>query len=315
MAFWWVNHKQTRDHEVHGGYLWSPMRNANGARNQTYDNMRLARPGDVVFSYAHGRIGAIGRVTEAAAACPKPDEFGDVGGNWSDDGWMVEVDFRPAPRPLQPAKAIDLIRPLLPTRYSPIQQNGHGNQGCYLAAISESLGHALLAMTGADEIADVGKPANTDLAEITTPDILEDIHRVEVDDTLTVTQRLQVAKARVGQGLFRKRVIVLDGACRVTGVSDPRVLVASHIKPWREASNSERLDGNNGILLSPHVDALFDEELLSFEDDGQMLVHPSLSPDVLYRWSIDPALRVEAFRDAQRPFLARHRALFEQKVR
>ena len=140
MAFWWVNHKQTRDHEVRGGYLWSPMRNANSAGNQTYENMRLVRPGDIVFSDAHGRIGAIGRVTEAATACPKPDEFGDVGGYWSNEGWMVEIDFRDAPRPLQPARALDLIRPLLPTRYSPIQQNGHGNQGCHLAAISSEPG-------------------------------------------------------------------------------------------------------------------------------------------------------------------------------
>jgi len=100
MAFWWVNHKQTRDHEVRGGYLWSPIRNANGARNQTYENMRMARAGDIMFSYANGRIGAIGRVTVAATACPKPDEFGNVGDYWSDDGWMVEVEFRPAPRPL-----------------------------------------------------------------------------------------------------------------------------------------------------------------------------------------------------------------------
>src|SRR5688572_28625554 len=56
MAFWWVNHKQTRDHEVRGGYLWSPMRNANGSFNQTYDKMTLVRPGDIVFSYANGQI-------------------------------------------------------------------------------------------------------------------------------------------------------------------------------------------------------------------------------------------------------------------
>ena len=315
MAFWWVNHKQTRDHEVRGGYLWSPMRNANGARNQTYENMRLVRPGDVVLSYAHGRIGAIGRVTEAATACPKPDEFGNVGGYWSNEGWMVEVDFRPAPRPLQPSQTIDLIRPLLPTRHSPIQQNGHGNQGCYLAGISDALGHLVLTLTGAEHIADGEKAHTADADGNNTPDVLEDIHRVEADDSLTVTQRLQLAKARVGQGLFRKRVIVLDGACRVTGVADTRVLVASHIKPWREADNADRLNGNNGILLSPHVDALFDEELLSFEDDGRVLVHPSLSPDVLYRWSIDPAKRVEPFRKAQRPFLARHRELFAHKLR
>lgn len=315
MAFWWVNHKQTRDHEVRGGYLWSPMRNANGARNQTYENMRLAHPGDIVFSYAHGQIGAIGRVTEAATACPKPDEFGDVGEYWSNEGWMVEVNFRDAPRAFRPSQNMEAIERFLPERYSPIQRNGHGNQGCYLAGISDALGHLLLALTGTDRIAD-GDPAPAIKAdENTRPDVLEDIHRVEADASLTATQRLQLAKARVGQGLFRKRVIVLDGACRVTGVTDTRVLVASHIKPWREADNADRLNGNNGILLSPHVDALFDEELLSFEDDGRMLVHPSLSPDVLYRWSIDPARRVEPFRQEQRSFLARHRELFAKRPR
>ncbi|HET7662697.1 MAG TPA: HNH endonuclease [Rhodanobacteraceae bacterium] len=314
MAFWWVNHKQTRDHEVRGGYLWSPMRNANGAFNQTYENMRLAKPGDVVFSYADGRIGAIGRVTEAATASPKPDEFGTVGDYWSNEGWMVEVDFRPAPRPLRPAQEIQAIGPLLPDRYSPLQRNGHGNQGCYLAAISEALGHRLLVLLDADGVSD-DVPATVEMEASVNPDVLHDIHDVEADDSLTVTQRLQLAKARVGQGLFRKRVILLDGACRVTGVSDTRVLVASHIKPWREASNAERINGHNGILLSPHVDALFDEELITFEDDGRMQVHPSLPAEVLYRWSIDPARRVEPFRKEQRPFLARHRELFAQKLR
>jgi hypothetical protein len=316
MAFWWVNHKQTRDHEVRGGYLWSPMRNANGARNQTYENMRLVRPGDIVFSYAHGQIGAIGRVTEAATACPKPDEFGNVGDYWSNEGWMVEVDFRGAPRAFRPSQNMDAIGQFLPERYSPIQRNGHGNQGCYLAGISDALGHLLLALTAAPEqITDADRTPAIEADENIRPDVLEDIHHVEKDDSLTETQRLQLAKARIGQGLFRKRVILLDGACRVTGVTDTRVLVASHIKPWREADNADRLNGNNGILLSPHVDALFDAELLSFEDDGKMLVHPSLSPGVLYRWSIDPARRVEPFRDEQQAFLSRHRELFAQKVR
>ncbi|HET6912939.1 MAG TPA: HNH endonuclease signature motif containing protein [Rhodanobacteraceae bacterium] len=314
MAFWWVNHKQTRDHEVRGGYLWSPMRNANGAFNQTYENMRLVRPGDVVFSYANSRIGAIGRVTEAATASPKPDEFGTVGDYWSNEGWMVEVDFRPAPRPLRPAQEIEAIGPLLPGRYSPLQRNGHGNQGCYLAAISEALGHLLLALLDAGGVSD-DVSATMEMEASVNADVLNDIHDVEADESLTVTQRLQLAKARVGQGLFRKRVILLDQACRVTGVSDTRVLVASHIKPWREASNADRINGHNGILLSPHVDALFDEELITFEDDGRMQVHPSLPADVLYRWSIDPAHRSEPFRKEQRPFLARHRELFAQKLR
>jgi len=313
MAFWWVNHRKTRDHEVVGGYLWSPMRKSNEAFNQTYENMRLVQPGDIVFSYAHRRIGAVGRVTQAATACPKPDAFGSVGDYWSKEGWMVEVEFELAPRPLSPKQEISSIGPLLPSKYSPLQKDGNGNESCYLAGISDALGNLLLVLLDVDAINDA--PAALEGDPKVNADALDDIRRVQTDSSLTETQRLQLAKARIGQGLFRKRVIVLDGACRVTGVTDTRVLVASHIKPWREADNAERLNGNNGILLSPHVDALFDEELLSFEDDGQMLVHPSLSPDVLYRWSIDPAKRIEPFRDEQQVFLSRHRELFAQKVR
>lgn len=312
MAFWWVNHKQTRDHEVRGGYIWSPYRNANGAFNQTYENMRHVQAGDIVFSFAHGRIGAVGRATAAATPSPKPQEFGSVGDYWANEGWLVEVDFVEVPKPLRPSEHIEVIGPLLPDRYSPIQKNGNGNQGCYLAGISDALGHLLMALTEADEL----QLSTTLFVAEPEPnaEVLEDLHRIEDDPSVPVTQRIQLAKARVGQGLFRKRVILLDQACRVTGVSDKRVLVASHIKAWKHSTNAERINGHNGILLSPHVDALFDDHLITFEDDGQMHTHFSLPRDVLHRWSIDPSRRVEAFRPEQRQFLSHHRSVFAQKI-
>lgn len=313
MAFWWVNHKQTRDHEVRGGYLWSPMRNANGAFNQTYHNMTLARSGDVVFSYAHGQIGAIGKVTEAASASPKPTEFGSVGDYWSDEGWLVGVYFAPAPKPLRPKAHIETVAPMLPTRHSPIRVNGDGNQSCYLASISDALGHLLLALLDVD-----AAPIFRTLAQIqdveNDAEALDDIHQIEAQADLPETQRLQLAKARIGQGLFRKRVMLVDPHCRVTGVSDPRLLIASHIKPWRDASNTERINGYNGIMLSPHVDALLDEHLISFEDDGLMLVHPALSQDVLDRWAVRRSTKVNKFRPEHSIFLQHHRKLFAAKA-
>lgn len=314
MAFWWVNHKQTRDHEVRGGYLWSPMRNANGAINQTYENMTRVRPGDIVFSYARGQLGAVGRVVEAATASPKPTEFGNIGGYWSNEGWLVGVDFRSAPRAVRPRDRIDIIGPMLPTRHSPLQPNGNGNQGCYLAGISDALGHLLMAMVGADEIRELDSSAPYFDVPTTDVNVLSDIHEIEGDGSIPETQRVQLAKARIGQGLFRKRVILLDSVCRVTGVSDTRLLIASHIKPWRDASNAECISGYNGILLSPHVDALFDEQFITFEDDGRMHVHPSLPQDVLERWSINPNRRVESFRQEQSEFLAHHRRIFATKA-
>lgn len=309
MAFWWVNHKQTRDHEVRGGYLWSPIRNANGSFNQTYENMTLVRPGDIVFSYADGRIGAIGQVTEAAAASPKPTEFGSVGDYWANEGWLVGVYFAAAPKPLSPKAHIGSIAPMLPTRHSPIQANGNGNQGCYLAGISDALGHLLMALLEVSATPEFANAIHTNDAE-NDSDVLDDIHEIEGNTKIPETQRIQLAKARIGQGLFRKQVMLVNPRCRVTGISEPKLLIASHIKPWRESSNAERINGLNGIMLSPHIDALFDRTLISFENDGRMLIHPSLPDDVLDRWAILRDTRISEFRPEQFTFLEHHRKRF-----
>lgn len=78
MRYWWVNQNQTYRAEVRGSFMWSPKRNANGARNQFYDNMREVSPGDIVFSFCDTRIKAIGVVTGGAQTGPKPD-FGAAG--------------------------------------------------------------------------------------------------------------------------------------------------------------------------------------------------------------------------------------------
>src|SRR5690606_37116576 len=103
-------------------------------------------------------------------------------------------------------------------------------------------------------------------------------------------------------------------ACRVTGVDDRRVLIASHIKAWKDSSNAERISGYNGILLSPHIDALFDDHLITFESDGRMHVHMSLPKDVLQRWSIDPSKPVSPFRAEQVSFLTHHQERFAKKI-
>jgi hypothetical protein len=80
-----VNHKQTYRQETDGGYIWSPKANANGARNVSYDNLSRCQRGDVMFSYANGRISQIGLVETAAVTAPKPPEFGTAGDNWSQE--------------------------------------------------------------------------------------------------------------------------------------------------------------------------------------------------------------------------------------
>src|SRR5262249_33203460 len=101
----------------------------------------------------------------------------------------------------------------------------------------------------------------------------------QIDSIPDETEREEVRRARVGQGRFRRSLLELWGArCAVTGVELPAVLTASHVKPWRCATNAERLDPHNGLLLLPQYDRLFDRGFVSFADDGGILVSPSLAP-------------------------------------
>jgi hypothetical protein len=93
MRFWWVNQNQTYRHEIQGGYLWSPKKNANGARNPFYESMREVSPGDLIFSFKDTRIVAIGIAQSYCWENPKPLEFGTAGQNWENVGWKVKVEF------------------------------------------------------------------------------------------------------------------------------------------------------------------------------------------------------------------------------
>jgi hypothetical protein len=88
---------------------------------------------------------------------------------------------------------------------------------------------------------------------------------------LSVTEKQAVTKARIGQGIFRQLLLEMWEGCAVTDIRLPNVLRASHIKPWRFSTNSERLDPYNGLLLLPQYDQLFDKGLISFDNKGPVI--------------------------------------------
>ena len=123
------------------------------------------------------------------------------------------------------------------------------------------------------------------------------------------TQKLQLVKARRGQGLFRARVEIRERGSRVTGVEEKPLLRASHIKPWRDCTDTEKLDGNNGLLLAPHVDHLFDRGFISFSMEGDVLVSSRLREKrILESWHLDPEMSVGSFSAEQEEYLRFHRA-------
>jgi putative restriction endonuclease len=112
--------------------------------------------------------------------------------------------------------------------------------------------------------------------------------------------------ARIGQGKFRLDLVEYWGKCAVTGYSDITMLVASHIKPWSESTPAERLDKYNGLLLLPNLDRAFDNGLISFRDDGLILISSKLvAPSDL---SLSTGMKVDLAKQ-HKAYLAFHRDL------
>ncbi len=133
--------------------------------------------------------------------------------------------------------------------------------------------------------------------------------RVRENADIPQTTRQAIVLARHGQGLFKQRVMEIETACRITGVTRPEHLRASHCKPWRDATNDERLDGENGLLLTPNADHLFDRGFIGFDDNGDVLISPVAHKDSLLRMGLDAArvLNVGRFAEGQRRYLEFHR--------
>lgn len=305
MRYWWVNQGQTHRHETSGGYLWAPKLDQRGRSRAAYDRMLELAVGDCVFSYFSGAFRAVGVVMRTATECPRPD-FGFANSFWNTDGWLVDVEFTILPDPFDPKSRLEDYRRFAPVLNGPINRQGRANME-YLYEIPAELGEIYrraiqvdldeLRREGADE-REIGERADAEVLEI------EAIRR---EPGLGPTEKSALVLSRRGQGYFRREVARLEPVCRLTGVADPRHLRASHIKPWRVADNAERLDGHNGLLLSPHVDHLFDQGYISFSRDGRVITSPRLDPEILRRWSLDTARSERGFSRRQDAFLEYHR--------
>lgn len=135
-----------------------------------------------------------------------------------------------------------------------------------------------------------------------------DIAEITADQTLNETQKKTLIDARRGQGKFRSELCKRwNDACAVTGLRIMDVLRASHIQAWKLSTNEDRLDPANGLLLEANLDSLFDKHLISFQDDGQMLIAASINDEQRRLLRLPGRLRKPLNSDEKR-FLAKHRA-------
>jgi len=271
------------------------------------------QPGDIVFSYAAGVIQGFGITQTHCYTSPRPDEFGHIGEVWDELGWRVDVNFDRIAPTMRPAEHMDVLAPVLPGRYSPLSEIGHGYQHVYLAsvprkmavAVAQLMSPMVLRLVTTTAVAEEANIVDTELLGINEWNEVE-TNRILGNKTLAETTRKALIKARIGQGLFRRNVASIEHRCRVTGVTYAAHLFASHIKPWRESTNDERLNGENGLLLTPSIDHLFDRGFISFEDNGELVLSDVAHKESVKRMGVDTehVVRVGEFSEGQKFFLA-----------
>jgi len=127
------------------------------------------------------------------------------------------------------------------------------------------------------------------------------------------TERRGLVTSRVGQGWYRQEILKKWGnKCSITGCSLTEILISSHIKGWSECNEDERLDPDNGILLSPDIDSLFDKHLISFQDNGSIMISDKLSKEDLDILGISNLIKLKVD-EGMKKYLKHHRNRFNTK--
>ena len=295
MAFWLVYQGTSFERARKGGYLWAPKVGKNGQSQVYWSNMERVRPGDLIFSAFNGALRAISETSLPAYTAERPDPLDDQ--FWYGNGWRLDVAYSDLSAPMPYAEWVPAVLAEMPARYSPFTSMGRPNQG-YLYELPTTVGEYL---------ARLSREQGVDL---------EEAARLAASPPAGgATEREQLARARIGQGKFRKDLMqVWSSRCAVSAVERPELLRASHIKPWSSSNNKERLDPANGLLLSAVYDAAFDALLISFDDDGIITFSSDFPHAAGTAAGINPTAKLSVVTDAMKDYLAEHRALVAARV-
>lgn len=143
--------------------------------------------------------------------------------------------------------------------------------------------------------------------DIQSTNIIEDIKNINKRKDIDKTTKKTLIDSRLGQGRFRQDLITYWKACSVTGCNLINTLIASHIKPWKHSNNVEKLDPFNGLLLMPNLDKLFDLGLISFNDNGKILLAKELSTNNKNEFNISNNIKLRNIDNKHRKYLNFHR--------
>lgn len=141
-------------------------------------------------------------------------------------------------------------------------------------------------------------------------EIWEEEQKIRRSAELSPVEKQMLYYARIGQGKYRKQLLEEISCCPFTLVDDKHLLIASHIKPWKNSTNEEKLDPKNGFAFTPTYDRLFDQGYISFTDNKELLVSPWLSKANISRLNLEAGMviaKLPGIDDTRKRYLAYHR--------
>jgi len=305
----WIE-KTKEDHE-HGGEgweygtcLWSP--NTSKIGTKIYELMKQPKVEDRVLHfyrvkgkfYFHGTSVVLQECKTTKERPPFPGDW-----DWANEFYRIELtSFKKnknligitelaKKHALEIKEEIDNFSP----KYYPFNNDPRGvrlAEGNYLSSCTETLYNLLRNYSELEKV--------------------KDIEKFNVPPGKT--ERKGLVTCRVSQGWYRRKLIEKwNNRCAVTGFDNEKILIASHIVPWSESSDKERNDVENGILLSPDLDGLFDRHLISFNNKGEIVISQNLKDTDLDLLGISRNMKLSKVTEGMIKYLDIHRQTFKKK--
>lgn len=298
MKFFWVNLGGTFNEVDENGFLWAPLHSTSKSKDgalrtkalRHWDVVDEVRAGDIIFCVNDKQITRIAEAQGDAYNAERPSTRSIT--EWKNDGRRVDVTLHFPDYPVHRDEIAEEFMSQFNENCDPPVFNKSGAlKQIYMSHVGPNAGLYLLERTGL---------------------IGSFVDRILDEDALKIskTTREAIILARVGQGRFRADLMKRwNGRCALTALQNPDLLVASHIVPWSMSNNRERLDVDNGLLLATHIDRLFDRGLISFDDQGKLLISDQLDHHARQVFGLTQYQKLVVSK-GNLPYLARHRTLF-----
>ncbi|MBD8015455.1 MULTISPECIES: HNH endonuclease [Planococcus] len=253
----------TYQEECAAGVLWTPQVDKSGMVPHSWNRMQELKKGDLVFHYVKGFLVAISRIREDFHKGTKPKHADEQGG--SEPAFIARTAYRELDVPLSIKGSFQEIEPLLPTKYSAFQEDANGNSG-YLYPCNEELAMKFLELISSLNVFTL----EMEQLELSMEVIKKTAHNPLL--SLIAEAELEIkTKMRRGKEQFRESLLPLwNGECPICGIAIEEVLTATHAKPWKDSSDSERLDPFNGILLCANHASLYSAGYIAFTGGGRL---------------------------------------------